>query len=248
MSKISISCILPVMNETYSLRYTVKYLEQSCGGDIKEYLIVICDRTEPESVKVCKELDQEYPNKIKIHKQHLPYLGGALREAFDLVSGTHTLLMASDLETDPHAVPVMIKNIKETKNEIVVATRWKKNGGFYEYNPAKYVLNLFFQKFFSLLYQVKLTDLTYAFRIYNSHILKLFKWDELRHPFLLECIVKPLRFKFKVSEVGTSWRARTEGESANPFVRNFRYVLVGIRYRFSRKESFLRTQYQSLTK
>ena len=248
MSKISISCILPVLNETYSLRYTVKYLERTCGDDIKEYLIVICDRTELESLEVCKELEEEYPDKVFLHIQRLPFLGGAYRDAFELVQGTHVLLMSSDLETDPRTVPRMLKELKEIDNDIVVTTRWGKGGSFSQYNPVKYVLNYFFQKIFSFLYRTRLTDLTFGFRIYKAEILKIFQWEELRHPFLIECIVKPLRFKFTVSEVETSWRARTEGESANTFVRNVRYAWVGLRYRFSKKKDLLRPQCQSLLK
>ena len=246
MSDLSISCILPVMNETYSLDLTVKYLEKHCNIDICEYLIVVCNKTKDESLKVCDNLKKIFPDKVRIHWQKLPFLGGALREAFSLANGTHILLMASDLETDPRTVPKMIDKLRNSKNDIIVTSRWIKGGGFSEYNPIKYIFNFIFQQTFTFLYKVKLTDLTYAFRIYNAKILKLFKWEELRHAFLFECIIKPLRFGFSISEIPTFWKARTEGSSSNTFLRNFNYFPIGFRTRFRRKKSLLLPKYRYL--
>ena len=45
----------------------------------------------------------DYPQIVWTRQQVKPYLGGALQDAFGWASGTHIMLMASDLETDPHA-------------------------------------------------------------------------------------------------------------------------------------------------
>ena len=46
---VSASIILPVINETHSLLKTVEIIEQDCAHDVKEYLIVVCNKTTPES-------------------------------------------------------------------------------------------------------------------------------------------------------------------------------------------------------
>jgi hypothetical protein len=48
----STTIVLPVMNETYSLRQTVKVIRQSSEKDVKEYLTVVCDQTNKESLAV----------------------------------------------------------------------------------------------------------------------------------------------------------------------------------------------------
>ena len=74
--------------------------------DVRQYigqiLIVVCDRTTPAALAVVGRLQTDLGELIEVHRQQLPYLGGALREAFDLARGTHVVLMASDLETDPN--------------------------------------------------------------------------------------------------------------------------------------------------
>ena len=101
----------------------------------------------------------------------------------------HSRCMSSDLETDPHTVKSLIAKIREGY-DIVTCTRWT-GAGFTGYNPLKYILNKIFQIFFGILYHT--TDLTFAFRIFKTDIIKCVKWEELRHPFLFETIIKPLR-------------------------------------------------------
>jgi hypothetical protein len=66
------------------------------------------------------------------------------------------------------------------------------------------------------------------------------KWEELRHPFLFESLIKPLRLGVPVFEIPGIWKARTEGESQNTFARNFSYVTVGLRTRFAARRKTLR--------
>ncbi len=234
------SVILPVMNETYSLRQTVEIIENDCGNDVKEYLIIVCERTKPESLAVCEEIKSRLGEKVKIHFQKMPFIGGAIREAFDLATGSHTILMASDLETPPEVVKTMIALAKEQPERIVTASRWIKGGKFYGYDPLKKFLNFIFQRFFSLLYFVALTDMTYAYRIFPTKLVQSIRWEELKHPFLLETIIKPLRLGARVKEIPAVWKARTEGESQNTFIGNFVYFRIGFRVRFMSKSQILK--------
>jgi glycosyltransferase involved in cell wall biosynthesis len=236
----SVSVILPVINETYSLTKTVDILESECRNDIGEYLIVVCKKTTPESLKTCDELKAKLGNRVTVHFQTLPFLGGAMREAFELSRGSHTIMMASDLETDPHTARDLIAQAKLKPDSIVTATRWVKGGGFRGYNPLKLFLNKIFQSLFGLLYFTRLTDMTYGYRIFPNALLKQIDWKELRHPFLFETLVKPLRLGVRVSEVPTQWKARSEGESQNTFFRNFEYLRIGVKTRFASRQSLLR--------
>lgn len=238
----NVTVILPVINETYSLEQTVETIEASClKADICEYLIVVCQRTTPESLHVCDALALRLGGKCRIHFQKLPYIGGAMRDAFDLASGSHTIMMSTDLETDPAIVKEFIRLSKERPGAIITASRWIKGGGFEGYNPLKLVANYLFQKIFSLLFRTRLTDLTYAYRIFPTPLLKAIAWEELKHPFFLETVIKPLKLGIKVYEIPTLWKARTEGESQNPFLNNFLYFRIAFRVWLSSRRKILRT-------
>ena len=236
----TVTAILPVTDETTSLRKTVEVLLAENRREISEILIVACQRTTPAALAVAEELGREHAGLIQVRLQQRPFLGGAMRDAFEWASGSHVLMMASDLETDPATVKELIAKAKDGY-DIVTATRWKSGGGFRGYNPLKLFLNGIFQAIFRVFYGTTLSDLTYGFRIFKREWVKTIAWEELRHPFLLETILKPLRLGARVIEIPSPWRARTEGESHNPFWRNFVYFRVALKTRFSNKRRLLKT-------
>ena len=240
----NISVLLPVINETYSLKKTIDIINQSSKQDIKEYLIIICKKTKKESLRQIKELKEIYGDLIVVHDQKKPFLGGALQEGFDLASGSHIILMASDLETDPNLVKDLIFYQKKAPEGIVTASRWLRGGSFSGYSKIKFALNFLFQRFLSLIYASNLTDMTYAFRIMPSNIVKKIIWEEIRHPFLLETIIKPLRLGIKIKEIPAKWISRTEGESQNTFFRNFEYLRIAFKTRFYSHDKIIKSNSQ----
>ena len=240
MADFSVTCIVPVINETFSLQQTIDMLEQQNSADVLEYILAVSAvKTTPESFVVIESLQKQYGNKIVVHRQKLKFLGGAIREAFLIARGTHTIMMSSDLETDPNLVKDFIKLSKERPEIIITATRWKGGGGFEGYNPFKYLLNSVFQRFFSMLYGTHLSDMTYGYRIFPTALLKQIQWEELKHSFLFETILKPLKLGVKAIEIPCRWEARKEGESQNPFLNNFIYFRIGLKVLFLKKEDIL---------
>jgi glycosyltransferase involved in cell wall biosynthesis len=235
----TVTAVLPVINETFSLKETVDIVLAGKPDAEVDFLIVTAPRTTAESRRVIAELQRDHPNIVHTHEQTLPYLGGALREAFDVAGGEYTLLMASDLETDPHKVNDLIAEARKGY-DIVATSRWLDPANFRGYNPLKLVLNRIFQIFFRLLYRTKLTDLTFGYRIYRTEILRKIKWEELRHPFLFECLIKPLRLGYSAIEIPCPWAPRKEGESQNTFLRNFVYFRIGLKVLLTRRKALLR--------
>ena len=237
----SVTVVLPVLNETYSLTQTVDAILESSKPYLREFLIVIADRTSPESLAEVAALSKRLGNLILVHRQELKFLGGAMREAFELARGSHVIMMASDLETDPALVPFLIEGARKSPDSIVTVTRWRKGGGFVGYNPVKLLANAVFQRLFSVLYWTNLSDMTYAYRIFPTKLVQAIRWEELRHPFLFETLIKPLRLHVTVTEIPGQWRARSEGVSQNTFMRNFEYLMIGFRVRFMNPQEILRT-------
>ena len=233
-----VSIILPAMNETFSLDETVRVILEENSDDIKEIFIMLSPRGTPECAAMATTLAERYPHLVKPTIQKRGFVGGAIRDAFELVTGDYTILMSSDLETDPHSVKSLIAKIREGY-DIVTATRWT-GAGFTGYNPVKYLFNKIFQSFFGALYGTPLTDLTFAYRIFKTEIVKRIKWEELRHPFLFETIIKPLRLGYRVAEIPSPWAARREGESQNTFWRNFDYFRIGFRVLRMPQDSMLK--------
>ena len=239
----SVTVLLPVMDETYSLSQTVETILNTCKPrDIEEFIYLVCDRTTEDAMRTVNDMVRQYGYRIpsRIHVQKLPFVGGAIREGLFLARGSHVVMMSSDLETDPHVIRNFVSLAKKHPNRIITATRWKKGGGFEHYNKIKLICNLIFERAIGLFYFTGLSDLTYAYRIFPTDLMQRIRWEELRHPFFLETALKPLRLGVKFIEIPAHWAARTEGVSQNSFFANFRYFKTAWHNRFLKKEQILK--------
>jgi len=232
---LDITFILPVLNETDALRTTVETIERLAGEHVAEILIVVADRTTGDAMQTAEHLRRQRPEVVRIHRQNLPRLGGALRDAFEAARGRHLMLMASDLETDPERIPDFIAAMGRGDCDVVAASRWLPGGGFDGYGRLRVVLNWIFQQALRCLYLTRLTDLTFAYRLYRREALSGIRWEQLGHPFLLECLLKPMRLGARVAEIPCRWRCRDEGDSAGSFRQMLCYVPLALRIRFCAK-------------
>lgn len=235
----SVSVILPVMDEVQSLLQTLDILEKENKADLQEVLLVVCRKTSSESRYLCEELQRASPSLVRLIEQQRPFLGGAIQDAFDVASGSHVIIMASDLETDPRDVKELISRSKKSPGAVITASRWIRNS-FHGYAKGKYIANYVFQKIFSLLYGTRLSDMTFGFRVLPASLAKQIRWTETRHAFLFETVIKPLRLGIETFEIPSTWKARSEGKSHARFLETIDYVFLGIRVLFQSRKSLLR--------
>jgi hypothetical protein len=236
----SVTIVLPVVNETVSLKQTVEIILRDVPREnIREFLIITCKKTTAEARAAATQLQKDLGALVVVHEQELPFLGGAMREAFNLARGSHVIMMATDLETDPKDVAVLIAEAQKNPASIITASRWQAGVQFHGYSKIKLICNWIFQRSFSVLYGIRLSDLTFAYRIFPTRLVQAIRWEDFRHSFLFETLVKPLRLGVPVVEIPSAWHARTEGVSQNTFFRNFEYFKIGLRTRFASRENLL---------
>jgi glycosyltransferase involved in cell wall biosynthesis len=187
----NVSIILPVMNETHSLSQTIQIIEQDCASDVCQYILVVDKKTSADSLKRCQRYAQQ--PRFRLHCQSRPFLGSAIQEGFALATGSHVITMGSDLETDPHCVKTMIAVAKQHPEAVITASRWLKHNAFEHYGRLKQGLNYAFQQYLKLLFQSKLSDMTFGFRLLPTALVQSIHWQHRKHPFILETLLKPLR-------------------------------------------------------
>lgn len=238
----SVSVLLPAINETYSMKETVDIILKTCDKtDLCEFFIILCEKTTQECVKTAEAIrDMKCGIPVVIYFQKKPFVGMAIRESFELVKGSHLIVMSTDMETPPDLVCKMIEDEKKDPDGIITASRWIKGGGFSGYFGIKLVANWIFQKIISALFLSKCSDLTYGYRIFPTKLMQSINWEETKHPFFLETALKPLRLGVKISEIPAKWEARTEGESQNGFFENFKYFKTELHIRFMKKSDILK--------
>ncbi len=228
----AISVIIPVINETDSLKKTIETIIRLSDRQIKEYLLVIHPKkTEPESLAVCRSFQGRLGDRLKILTQNLPGLGGAMRDALQMAQGSHAILMFSDGESDPELVPKLIEEAKTDPDAIINVSRWLPGGRFEGYPLWKYVLNYLYQVTYSALYGTTMKDLTFGYRLVPVRLMNQILWQETLATFYLESLFKPLRMGARIHEVPGIWRARAQGRSQKKLTEYLRYYWIPFKFR-----------------
>lgn len=224
-----VGVIITAIDETWSLRETVNTLLTENAEAIGEIMIGIAPHTTAECRAVITALETAHPDRVRHHEQtRLRGAGGANRECIPLMRSSWLLLMAADLETHPGTVAAMIARAGVGDVDIVATSRWLGGGRFGNYSPIKRVCNWLFQRTFSTLYSVDLTDMTFGFRLYRAKELNRYAWHETGHAFFFETLIKPLRGGARVAEIKTHWRKRKEGTTHMPVFEYLRYFMIGL--------------------
>ncbi|MGI9346714.1 MAG: glycosyltransferase [Gammaproteobacteria bacterium] len=232
--------IVTALDETWSVGETVHRVV----ADNKEDLAEIIMATAPHATTACRaaiaDMCAAYPQLVREHEQsHLPGVGGAIRECAATVDAQWIIMMASDLETQPEKVKDLIARAKMGDVDIVATSRWLDGGGFGDYSPTKKIANWLFQKIFSLLYGVALTDMTFGYRAYRTALFTRYQWRETGQAFFMESLVKSLRDGKRVVEIPVQWRRRQEGKSHVKLSEFVRYFRVGLTVKFAPRRTLL---------
>jgi len=235
---VKISVAMTVYSETDLLRESVRQIRGALGEWPIEILLVVHPKSSPECMAICNELAREEDTRIIIQSQRSG-IGWAYRETIPYVTGTHVLIMASDLETNPADAPALVRKAEETGADIVCASRWMRGGGFSGYSRLKLVLNFGYNLIFRALYRTSIHDLTYGYKLIRSEVLRRVNWQYGTHEFFAELLLRPLRLGYTAAEVATRWVKRPEGESKMTFMRNFRFATAAWHIFFAPKAASL---------
>ncbi len=223
-----LSIILPVYSEEEILISLVDQLEKLVRDHLYEIILLVSPRSSERSVAICKNLAETRRDVKFFFQKRNPGLGKAVREGLQHATGTHVLLMDSDGEMSPVAVPRMIAKMEQSGCDMVVGSRWMKGGGVEGYDPIKLVFNRAFQILFKIMFLTNLHDLTLGFKLMNRRIIDTLVFRSDFHDIAIETTIKPIKYGYRVEEIPVVWRGRKSGVSKNNMSINVRYLLRGL--------------------
>ncbi len=218
-----ISAVMTVYSETDLLLQSVERIREQLKPWDHEILIVVHPKSDASCMALCAKLGEDPDVRIVVQGPRSG-IGWAYREAIPLATGDYTLILSSDLETNPDDAGRLVRKAEETGADIVCASRWLRGGGFSGYDPLKLVLNYGFNLIFRMLYRTSIHDITFGYKLIRTEVLREVNWEYGTHEFCAELLLKPLRLGYRAAEIPTRWVKRPEGDSKMTFLRNFRFV------------------------
>lgn len=238
----SCTIIIPVIRETDLFEQVVGTILDTCPlSDLEEFIIVVHpEYTAKESFASiermrlrCEEAGVAY----QVLEQKRPGMGGAMRDALDVARGSHTIIQNADMALDPRLVGKLIECAKENPIEITSVSRYMRGGRIEDgYKKLKLAWNRLAQWYCAILYQSKLTDYTYAYRICPTTYYHAVNWEELKHPFALETTLKFLRLGITFHEIP----GNQVGGSQSGYGETMLYLPMSLRVRFMSRTKILK--------
>lgn len=229
-----LSIIIPVHNEGTNFEGLWKELSTSIRADFIAY--VVYDFDEDDTVPVVNEIIATGELRLRTRKNQLGRgVVSAIMTGFDVVPDGPVLVVMADLSDDLAQVDRMLELYSQGFH-VVVGSRYMKGGRLIGGPFLKQFLSRLAGTSLCLLRGLPTYDATNAFKIYDRAMVKSFA-VESRGGFELnlELTVKAFLTGYRITEVPSTWRDRTSGQSRFRLWKWLPHYLRWYFYAFRRK-------------
>lgn len=237
--ELRLSVVIPVFNEASTIREVLEKVRQV---KVEKEIIVINDGSTDETGEILK---REEGNPVTtIHNSLINIGKGAgVRIGLEYARGAAIIIQDADLELDPEEYPLLLAPIEKGEADVVYGSRflgspfWKL---FLRWR-IRYLANWFLTTLTNLLFGSRLTDMETAYKAIRGDVLRKIRFESLGFEIEPEITAKLLRLGYSIQEVPIAYHPRTLQEGKKMRTSDgFRAILRLIKYRFQKKESFVK--------
>lgn len=232
----SLTVFLLATNETDILRRTVHEVLENCPDKDLDRIIIFLKSDDCPSSFVARQLiEEKISDKVEMCVQPSANPYKSFGEIPKLCRSSHFVIMASDGEMAPETLKDFISIAKQKPYSIVCGAKWNKESVVEGHMLHRKFGSRFLDRFASVVFGVKATDLFSIFQIYP---IQLYKDMNFRNPksFVYEYTLKPLRFGVEYIEVPTVYRREKDRKNSVSFLTliitavNYCYNVLRIRF------------------
>ncbi len=207
-----LSILIPVRNESESLRDIAEYFSKNLTNIIYE-IIIINDFSDDDTLEKARTLFQDKKN-FKVIDNKKKGLGGAINLGIKEAQGINLVIMMADRSDDIKDL-INYNNLMNSGNyDAILGSRFLPESIISEYPFRKLVLNRLFNYFVGLIFFNKYNDYTNAFKIYKKEVLMEIR-PLISESFniFLEIPLKIISRKYRYKIVPINWIGRKKGSS-----------------------------------
>lgn len=200
-----LSVVIPVYNEATTVG---EVIDRVAEVPIEKEIIVVDDGSTDRSL----ELVRSRGEKIRfVHEGRVNQGKGlAVRIGLTYATGDVAIVQDADLELDPAEYDRLLAPILRGETDVVFGSRFLRRSAGIRLktrlqNRAIVILT-------NLLYGSRLTDVTTAYRLFRTDVIRGIRLDSRRFEIESEITAKLLRLGVRIVEVPVSYRPRTTAE------------------------------------
>ena len=227
-----ISIVIPEHNEKNIIPKTIS-LTCNILKKIKHdfEVVVVDDNSDDDSPKILDAIAKRNKKVKVLHKKSsVPGptgLGSALLFGFKKCTGDVIIPLMGDMSDDPKEIPKLIKKIEEG-NDVVVGSRFIQGARLTGYPRLKMVSNRIYNRIFAIMFLMKITDISNAFKAYRKKVLQMAKPKSKGFEITSEIILKARVAGMKIDEVPVSWNGRQDESKGSKFgsFKSVKFILI----------------------
>jgi len=253
-NKAEVSIIIPTYNESENIIQVLKSIGEHIPKDIATEAIVVDDNSPDGTGKIVEDYINDAQNKTGyiigvIHRKTKSGLSSAILDGIQHSSGETVVVMDSDFSHPPKIIPQLIEEIKTSKYDIAIASRYTEGGEVSGWSTKRKLISKGATGIAKAGLGVNESDPMSGFFAFNRNILEGIKFDAIGYKMLLEILVKTKGVKVK--EIPYTFTDRTRGSSKLDSSTMFDYVKSVwklYRYGHTAKVSDTRTSVRFISK
>ncbi len=220
--------IIPARNEEGNLHKSVSSLIAAIEPEFSSTyrIILVNDNSTDETKKEITKLQKEFKKVsfLAVTRTSNPGFGNAVRDGLKNVEAEYFTLIMADASDDPDDLRKIMHIIRNNRVDAVFTNRFKKGGNALDYPFFKKLANRIANLTIALLYTTKFTDLSNAFKVIRSSLIKDKQITSENFELTAELALTALTSGRIFREIPITWHGRTKG------VSKFKLLRSGLRY------------------
>ena len=215
-NKAEVSIIIPTYNESENIVQVLKSIGEHIPKDIAAEAIVVDDNSPDGTGKIVEDYINDAQNKTGytidvIHRKTKSGLSSAILEGIQHSSCETVVVMDSDFSHPPKIIPKLVEEIKISKYDIAIASRYTEGGEVSGWSTKRKLISKTAKGIAKAGLGVNESDPMSGFFAFRRKILEGIKLDAIGYKMLLEILVKTKGAKVK--EIPYTFTNRTHGSS-----------------------------------
>ena len=227
-----ISVVIPEHNEQDVIPKTISLTYNTLKKMKYDFEIVVVDDNSNDNSPKMLDIIAKKNKKIKIlHSKSFVMgptgLGSALVFGFKKCTGDVIIPLMGDMSDDPKEIPRFIKKIEEG-NDVIAGSRFIHGSKLTGYPMTKMIVNRIYNRIFAILFLMKVTDISNAFKAYRKEVLQLVKPKSAGFEITSEIVLKARVAGMTIAEVPVTWNSRKDENKGSKFgsFNSIKFILI----------------------
>ncbi|CAD6520918.1 Glycosyl transferase family protein [metagenome] len=211
-----VSIVIPTYNESENIKGILHLIKEHLPINTTVEAIVVDDNSPDGTGKIAEDYFESLKEKTRytvsvINRKTKEGLSSAILNGIQQAKGKIIIVMDSDFSHPPQLIPKLVDVLKQSKTDIVVASRYLNGGSIQGWSLKRKMISRVATVIAKRGLGIKESDPMSGFFAFNKEIIKGINFDAIGYKFLLEMIVKARGVAIK--EIPYTFLDRQKGKS-----------------------------------